>query len=101
MNDGYSKRRLDKIVALKEAIGFFENKQEMELMSYARKRYLLNIQIAWYRVKKFMPEEKAILTELNAEWKTLYKRNKAGYGAGSTDGQTAVRRCRLRSSEFR
>ena len=77
MNDGYSKRRLDKIVALKEAIGFFENKQEMGLMSYARKRYLLNIQIAWYRVKKFMPEEKAILTELNAEWKTLYKQNKA------------------------
>ena len=38
---------------------------------------MLNIQIAWYRVKKFMPEEKAILTELNAEWKTLYKQNKA------------------------
>lgn len=76
MNDGYSKRRLDKIVALKEAIGFFENKQEIELMSYARKRYLLNIQIAWYRVKKFMPEEKTILKELNREWKTIYKQNK-------------------------
>lgn len=76
MNDGYNKRRLDKIVALKEVSGYFEEKQEMELRAYAIKRYLLNIQIAWYRVKKFMPEEKTILKELKREWKTIYKQNK-------------------------
>ena len=76
MNNGYSKRRLDKVVALKEAIGFFEEKQETELVTYAIKRYLLNLQIAWYRVNKFMPKEKKILTELNQEWKTIYKSHK-------------------------
>lgn len=81
MNNGYSKRRLDKVVALKEAIGFFEEKQETELATYAIKRYLLNLQIAWYRVDKYMPEEKEILKELKQEWKTIYINHKANIRA--------------------
>ena len=64
-------------MALKEAIGFFEEKQETELATYAIKRYLLNLQIAWYRVDKYMPEEKEILKELKQEWKTIYRNHKA------------------------
>ena len=75
-NNGYNKRRLDKVLALKEAITFFEEKQETELTAYAIKRYLLSLQIAWYRVNRFMPEEKGILTELNREWKIIYRSHK-------------------------
>lgn len=76
MNHGYSRRQLDKEAALKEAIAFFEEKQETELAAYAVKRYLLSLQIAWYRVHRFMPNEKEILTELNQEWKTVYENHK-------------------------
>lgn len=74
---GYSKRRLDKLVALKEAIAFFEERQEKELTAYAVKRYLLNIPIAWYRVKKYLPEEKLLLEKLNQEWEKVYNQRKA------------------------
>ena len=77
INDGYSIRRLDKIVALKEAIDFFASKNETELMKQAIKRYVLSIQIAWYRVKKFMPDEKTVLSKLNEEWKAVYAQNKS------------------------
>lgn len=76
-NSGYSRRRLDKLAALKEAITFFENQQEKELMAYAVKRYLLNIPIAWYRVKKYLPEEKLLLGKLNREWEKVYNQRKA------------------------
>lgn len=77
INDGYSIRRLDKLIALKEAIDFFASKNETELMKQAIKRYLLSIQIAWYRVKKFMPNEKTVLAKLNEEWKAVYAQNKS------------------------
>lgn len=76
-NSGYSRRRLDKLEALKEAIAFFENQQEKELAAYAVKRYLLNIPIAWYRVKKYLPEEKLLLGKLNREWEKVYNQRKA------------------------
>lgn len=83
-NDTYSKSRLDKIVALKEAIAFFEEQEDEEMRKYAIKRYLLNIQIAWYRVKKYMPNERSILKELKAEWSSMYRQNKADIMKKST-----------------
>lgn len=77
MNSRYSKRRLDKIAALKDAISFFSEKQDAELKVYAEKRYLLNLQIAWYRVFRFLPEETDILTELKREWRRMYQQNRA------------------------
>ena len=76
-NSGYSRQRLDKLEALKEAIAFFESQQEKELTAYTVKRYLLNIPIAWYRVKKYLPEEKLLLGKLNREWEKVYNQRKA------------------------
>ena len=72
---GYSKRRLDKIEALKEAINFFRERQDDELALCATKRYLINIQIAWYRVWENMPEQEEILAELRNEWNDVYRAN--------------------------
>lgn len=71
--NGYNKKRLDKIEALKEAICFFKERQDEELALGATKRYLLNIQIAWYRVKVNMPEQEDILSELRKEWNEVYE----------------------------
>lgn len=76
-NSGFSKRRLDKLVALNEAIEYFERRKDRELMSYAIKRYLLNLQIAWYRVEKYLPEEKMLLRILHQKWKEVYSSGKA------------------------
>ena len=75
-NDTYSKSRLDKIAALKESIVFFEEQEDEEMRKYAIKRYLLSIQIAWYRVKKYLPDENRILKELKTEWSSVYRKNK-------------------------
>lgn len=76
MNGGYGRKRLDKLLALKEAIAFFEGEGEVELAQYAVKRYVLNLQIAWYKVKKYMPKEKTIPVELKREWRDIYSVNK-------------------------
>lgn len=75
-NDTYSKNRLDKIAALKESIVFFEEQKDEEMRKYAIKRYLLSIQIAWYRANKYLPDEKGIRKDLKEEWKNVYLRNK-------------------------
>lgn len=75
-NRSFSIRRLDKLKALQEASVYFEQLEETDLKWFAVKRYLLNIQIAWYRVNKYLKEEKQVKEELRCEWKKIYKRNK-------------------------
>lgn len=73
MNDGFQEKRLDKIRALREAVSFFREKKDPELEQYARKRYLTNLQIAWYRTAKFLPGKKALRDSLRAEWNRTYR----------------------------
>lgn len=72
MNDGFREKRLDKIRALREAVTFFRDNNDWELERYARKRYLTNLQIAWYRTAKFLPDRKELGALLRAEWKLTY-----------------------------
>lgn len=48
----YYEKRLDKLEALREAIDFFEEKQEEELLNSAKLRYFMTLQNSWYKVKK-------------------------------------------------
>lgn len=73
MGKSFQLKRLDKIDALKEAITFFDENRDEEMKCYAVKRYLLNIQIAWYRVYKFLPSEKEVLLKLKQEWQYCKK----------------------------
>ncbi|RHP33332.1 glycosyltransferase family 2 protein [Lachnotalea sp. AF33-28] len=77
MSGGYGERRLDKLVALKEAIDFFAEREEPDLAAAARKRYALNIQIAWYRMKCSMQGNPSTMRRLEQEWKELYHAYKA------------------------
>ena len=63
----YSKRRLDKVEALYEATHYFEALHEVELSEYAWLRYILNIQIAWYRVKtsSVISDKKELLPKMH------------------------------------
>lgn len=78
--DTYSLKRLEKLEGLKEATHFFEEKNETELAVKARARYLLNIQIGYYRVKYEMANEQKVLKVLKNEYETQYKqlRNATG-----------------------
>lgn len=73
MNDGFKEKRLDKITALKEAVFFFGEKKDWELEQYARKRYLINLQIAWYRSAKFLKDKTKLRASLRAEWNQTYR----------------------------
>ena len=75
MGSDYKLNRLDKVLALNESMKFFDEKMDEEMRLYALKRYLLNIQIAWYRVHKYLPKEKEVLAKLRKEWKR-WNRNK-------------------------
>lgn len=90
-NSNYSLKRLDKLLALNEAISFFENCEDKELLDCAIKRYLLNIQIAWYRVYKNMKTEKQTLDELRNKWLKQYKNHiKSVWQTGSVVDLVAV-----------
>lgn len=73
MNRGYNEKRLDKLLALREAVAFFHRKEDSVLERYAQKRYVLNLQIAWYRVKKIMPNRKDLHRQIRAQWWVYYK----------------------------
>ena len=75
-NSSYNLKRLDKLLALKEAIVFFEECNDREMQQAAVKRYILNLQIAWYRVYKNIKTEKRVLVELRTEWLKQYRQNK-------------------------
>lgn len=74
----YYEKRLDKLDALKEAICFFEERREEELAAYAKLRYFLNLQIAWYRVKKssVIKEKQPLLLDLQRKRQLFWKEEK-------------------------
>ncbi len=76
IHTGYSERRLDKLEALKEACIFFSQKADDEMAAAALKRYLINIQIAWYRIRRSMPEKKELEMNLQQEWEKVYQGNR-------------------------
>lgn len=70
--DRYSLKRLEKLEGLRDAISFFENLCEYKLASYALYRYLLNLQIAYYRVKFELKEESRVLYDLKRDYDKFY-----------------------------
>jgi len=76
MGTDFKLKRLDKLVALHESVQYFETEKDEDMKRYALKRYLLNIQIAWYRVHKYLPKEKHVMSELRKEWKTQKQTNR-------------------------
>ncbi len=76
MGGGYSERRLDKVEALRQAIAFFEQKGDEQLMRAAKKRYLLSLQIAWYRVRRNLPERRDLLQKLREEHRRFFHESK-------------------------
>lgn len=77
MHRGYNEKRLDKVAALKESIDYFRIREDEELERSAQKRYLLNLQIAWYRVNVFLPERKDLSARLRKEWQESNDRYKS------------------------
>ncbi|HCR40822.1 MAG TPA: capsular biosynthesis protein CpsJ [Lachnospiraceae bacterium] len=63
----YSLKRLDKLEALKESIEFFKLKKESTLEYLSRYRYVLNLQIAYYRIRSDRKEETGVLNWLKEE----------------------------------
>ena len=76
MGGGYHERRLDKLEALRQAIGFFQEKGEEELQRAAEKRYLLSLQIAWYRVRRNLPNRGDLLQNLRREHRRFFGEHK-------------------------
>ena len=60
----------------KQQMEELDEKMDEEMRLYALKRYLLNIQIAWYRVHKYLPREKEVLYQLKKEWKKKVQERK-------------------------
>lgn len=69
----YSLKRLEKLEALKEAIDFFKELNEKELETRARIRYLMNIQIGYYKVRYEMSDQQDTLKKLKSEYDLNYK----------------------------
>ena len=69
----YDERRLDKLEALKECIEWAKEKGEEELCGYAKVRYILNLEIAWYNVNTRMKGAKAIEERLISEHRETVK----------------------------
>lgn len=74
--DRYSLKRLEKLEALKEAIEFFNSQGDIYLEIGAKYRYLLNIQIAYYRIKFELSDEKQALRDLKSQYNLEYKKIK-------------------------
>jgi glycosyltransferase involved in cell wall biosynthesis len=74
----YSIKRLEKLEALEEAIMFFKNENNKVLTYLAEFRYLLNIQIAYYRVKYEMDYNEEIMGRLKAQYNQKFKEFAAG-----------------------
>lgn len=78
----YNLKRLDKIKALKEAITFFKDKEDKELVDLAIYRYMLNLQIAYYRIYTEIGKDNKILKEIKKEYDEFYveyRANRKGY----------------------
>lgn len=88
----YSIKRLEKLEALEEAIMFFKNENNEALTYLAEFRYLLNIQIAYYRVKYEMDYNKEIMDSL----KIQYNQKFSEFARGNMKNIPIIRRMLLR-----
>lgn len=68
----YNVKRLEKLEALEEAIKFFKDNNNKMLTYLAEFRYLFNIQIAYYRVKYEMSNNKEIMEKLKIQYDHKY-----------------------------
>jgi glycosyltransferase involved in cell wall biosynthesis len=74
----YNIKRLEKLEALEEAIMFFKNENNKTLTSLAEFRYLLNIQIAYYRVKYEMDCNRKIMDKLKMQYNQKFSESERG-----------------------
>ncbi len=76
--EAYSIRRLNKLEALEEAINYFNQKQDYEFVAYAKLRYFLNLQIAWYRVyhSPIIENKQTVIKELLAKRRAFLNKEK-------------------------
>ncbi|MDD3221591.1 MAG: glycosyltransferase family 2 protein [Clostridia bacterium] len=74
MNEHFNEKRLHKLLALKESIAFFKRAGDSGMELYARKRYLLNLQIGWFRSHRFIEDNKKLLKKIREEWKQNLKK---------------------------
>ena len=89
----YSIKRLEKLEALEEAIMFFKNENNKELTNLAEFRYLLNIQIAFYRVKYEMNHNKGIMDKLKIQYNQKFNE----FEEGNMKSISIIKRMILRS----
>lgn len=75
IRQSFQEKRLDKLDALREAVSFFEQRGEQQLSRAAKKRYLLNVQIAWYRVHAGMKNSRELQRRLQREHGEFYREN--------------------------
>ena len=71
ITSAYSLKRLEKLEALKECIAWCGDREDEQLADYAKIRYILNLQIAWYNINTKMKgmqeaEEKIIMEHRRA-----------------------------------
>lgn len=69
--EGYNLRHLDKQEFLKERLDFFIEKQEKELANLARKEYAFELLEEYGKVKKYHPDEKAILHSIQHSYQKV------------------------------
>lgn len=87
----YNIKRLEKLEALNEAIEFFQSENNKTLTYLAEFRYLLNIQIAYYRVKYEMNYNKVIMKKL----KNKYNDKFSEFDRGDINGIPVIKRILL------
>lgn len=88
----YCLKRLDKLAALKECMEFFNAQADQDLRDAARARYLINVQIAYYRVKRELKGQRKVLKKLKHEHRAYYGQFKKSKicGARPVDGMTIL-----------
>lgn len=69
-------KSLEKLEGLKEAITFFEEQDKKELKIHARYRYLLNLQIVYYKSKIELSCEKLAIKSLKRDFDIEFKKFK-------------------------
>jgi len=68
----YSERMFDSLVAIKEQIDFFVEKNEAELIKLSVVRYYLHLYKHYLKVSEFIPYKKAYIKELFRDYKKTY-----------------------------
>lgn len=69
----YSLKRLDKLEALRLCIDYYIEKKDKKMIIAAKYRYLLNLQIAYFRIYTGLKQETETLIRLKEEHQRQYK----------------------------